>query len=190
LSIFNPFIGKKAVEQQRMDSDTVRGLDDPNFGAKGLAHNVTYRVIVGNNTDNVKGFGYDIFGLPSIDKYYSLSFINGTTWARLPGCPGPGPGCYYRTLRGDGLIANVQSWINCSDFQSFAGLSHFGLNHNRTVINYVLCCIENPNTEGHKVSLNELLYPSDPAAIQITVCSTPKGSIKTASDISQHSSGA
>jgi pimeloyl-ACP methyl ester carboxylesterase len=157
LSIFNPFIGKEAVEQQRTDSDTVRGLE-----AYGLATGVTYRVIVGNNTNNVKGFGYDVFGLPGVDKYYSLPFVHGTTWARLPGCTGHG--CCYRTLRDDGLIANVQSWIDGADFQSFAGLSHFGLNHNSTVINYVLRCIENPTTRGQKVGLDTFLYPNDPAA--------------------------
>ncbi len=159
LSIFNPFIGKKAVEQQRTDSDTVRRLE-----AQSLAPGVTYRVIVGNNTNNVKGFGYDMFGLPGIDKYYSLPSVHGTTWARPPGCHGHG--CYYRTLRGDGLVANVQSWIDSADFQSFTGLSHFGLNHNRTVINYVLRCIENPDTRGQKVGLDTFLYPNDPVASQ------------------------
>jgi hypothetical protein len=161
LPIFDPFVGKKAVEQGRTDSDTVRGLE-----AQSLAPGVTYRVIVGNNTNNVKGFGYDMFGLPGIDKYYSLPSVHGTTWARLPGCTGSGHGCYYRTLRGDGLIANVQSWIDSADFHSFAGLSHFGLLHNGTVINYVLCCIENPNTRGQKVDLDTLLYPNDPDAPQ------------------------
>jgi pimeloyl-ACP methyl ester carboxylesterase len=159
LSILNPFIGKEAVEQRRTDSDTVRGLE-----AQSLAPGVTYRVIVGNNTNNVKGFGYDMFGLPGADKYYSLPFVRGTTWARLSGCTDPSKGCYYRTLRGDGLIANVQSWIDSADFQSFTGLSHFGLNHNRTVINYVLRCIEDPTTKGQKVGLDNFLYPNDPAA--------------------------
>lgn len=139
---------------------------------------------MGNNTYHAKNFGYD-FLIPHLMYYYAL--VNGTTWARPPYCHGSHT--YYRTLRGDGIIANIQSWIPCNDFRSFSGLSHFGLVHNATVINYIIRCIENPNTEGHKVSLNELLYPSDPAAIQITVCSTPKGSIKTASDINQHSSG-
>ena len=161
LSIFDPFIGKKAVEQGRTDSDTVRGLE-----AQSLAPGVTYRVIVGNNTNNVRGFGYDMFGLPGIDKYYSLRSVHGTTWARLPGCTGSGQGFYYRTLRGDGLIANVQSWIDSADFQSFTGLSHFGLLHNGTVINYVLCCIENPNASGQKVGLDTFLYPNDPDAPQ------------------------
>jgi pimeloyl-ACP methyl ester carboxylesterase len=160
-SIFDPFIGTKAVEQQRTDSDTVRGLE-----AQSLAPGVTYRVIVGNNTNNVKGFGYDVFGIPGIDKYYSLPSVRGTTWARLPGCTASAPGCYYRTLRGDGLIANVQSWIDSADFQSFTGLSHFGLNHNKTVIDYVLRCIENPNTRGQKVGLDTFLYPNDPDAPQ------------------------
>ncbi len=165
LSIFDPFIDKKAFEQMRTDSDTVKGLDDPNFGAKGLAPNVTYRVIAGNNTNNVKGFGSDMFSLPGVvDKYYSLPSVHGTTWARLPGCTGPGQGCYYRTLRGDGAVANVQSWIDGADFQSFTGLSHFGLTHNRTVINYVLRCIENPDTRGQKVGLDTFLYPNDPDA--------------------------
>jgi len=157
LFIFNP-LTSKPFEQTRTDSDTVKGLDDPNFGAKGLAHNVTYRVIVGNNTNNVKGFGYDMAGLPAV------IFLNGKTWARLPGCTGPSQRCHYRTLRGDGLVANVQSWIDCADFQSFTGLSHLGLNHNRTVINYVLRCIENPNTRGQKVGLDNFLYPNDPDA--------------------------
>jgi len=62
------------------------------------------------------------------------------------------------------LVANVQSWIDSADFQSFTGLSHLGLNHNRTVINYVLRCIENPNTRGQKVGLDNFLYPNDPDA--------------------------
>ncbi|MGB8310236.1 MAG: hypothetical protein WCE81_00010 [Halobacteriota archaeon] len=161
LTIFNPFIGKQAFEQRRTDSDTVKGLDDPNFGAKGLARNVTYRVIVGNNTNNVKGFGSDI--LPG--GLSAVLFLNGKTWARLPGCTAPGHGCYYRTLRGDGVVANVQSWIDGADFQSFTGLSHLGLNHNKTVINYVLRCIENPNTRGQKVGLDTFLYPNDPDAL-------------------------
>ena len=157
LFIFNP-LTSKPFEQTKTDSDTVKGLDDPNFGAKGLAHNVTYRVIVGNNTNNVKGFGYDMAGLPAV------IFLNGKTWARLPGCTGPSQRCHYRTLRGDGVVANVQSWIDCADFQSFTGLSHLGLTHNRTVINYVLRCIENPDTRGQKVGLDNLLYPNDPDA--------------------------
>jgi len=96
-----------------------------------------------------------------------------------------GQGCYYRTLRGDGVLANVQSWIDGAYFQSFAGLSHVGLTHNRTVINYVLRCIENPDTTEQKVGVDTFLYPNDPDAPQITSPSTPKGSIKTALDISQ-----
>ncbi len=64
LSIFDPLVNKKAFEQMRTDSDTVKGLDDPNFGAKGLASDVTYRVLVGNNTNNVEGFGSDMFFYP------------------------------------------------------------------------------------------------------------------------------
>ena len=97
LSIFDSFIDKKAFTAftgARTDSDTVKGLDDPNFGAKGLAPNVTYRVIVGNNTNNVEGFGSDMFVLPGVaDKYYSLPSVHGTTWARLPGCTGPDQEC-------------------------------------------------------------------------------------------------
>ncbi len=167
LSIFDPFIGKRAFTGTRTDSDIVKGLDDPNFGAKGLAPNVTYRVIVGNNTNNVEGFGSDISdtgGLPAAILLNVLSDGCGTTWARLPGCTGPDQGCYYRTLRGDGVLANVQSWIDGADFQSFAGVSHVGVTHNRTVINYVLRCIENPDTRGQTVGLDTFLYPNDPDA--------------------------
>ena len=161
LSILDPVIGKQAFKQRGTDSDIVKGPDDPKFGAKGLAHNVTYRVIVGNNINNARGFGSDIFpgGLSAV------IFPNGKTWARLPGCTSPGKGCYYRTLRGDGLVANVQSWIDCADFRSYTGFDHVGLNHNRTVINYVLRCIENPNMRGQKVGLDTFLYPNDPDAL-------------------------
>jgi hypothetical protein len=186
LSIFDPFVGKKAFTGTRTDSDIVKGLDDPNFGAKGLAPNVTYRVIIGNNTNNVEGFGSDISdtgGLPAVILLNFLSDGCGKTGARLPGCTGQG--CYYRTLRGDGVLANVQSRIDGADFRSYTGLDHVGLTHNRTVINYVLAYIENPNKVGHKVGLDNFLYPNDPAAPQITVSSTPKGSSKTALDTSQ-----
>jgi len=169
LSTLDPLIGKRAYTDTRTDSDIVKGLDDPKFGAKGLAPNVTYRVIVGNNTNNVGGFGSDISdtgGLPAAVLLDFLSDGGGKTWARLPGCTdtGPGQGCYYRTFRGDGVLANVQSWIDGADFHSFAGVSHVGVTHNRTVINYMLTCIENPNTTGHKVSLDTFLYPNDPDA--------------------------
>ena len=71
---------------------------------------------------------------------------------------------YYLTFRGDGVVANVQSWIDCADFQSFAGISHTGLNHDGNVINYVLKCIEDPTTKGQKIGLDTFLYPNDPAA--------------------------
>ena len=161
LSAFSSQLGKPAVLQLRTDSDTVKTLE-----AHHLAPGVTYRVIVGDNENNRFAFGSDI-GLPAVIYYI---FVKGQTWASLPGCtckPLPSweepRGCYL-TLRGDGVVANVQSWIDSADFRSYSGLDHIGLNRNRNVTNYVLACIENPNKAGHKVGLDKFLYPNDPHA--------------------------
>jgi len=171
LLLLNPLLGRPAVLQLKTDSDTVKALESHH-----LAPGVTYRVIVGDNDNNCLGFGSDIatsnevnfFGLP-VEMYYL--FVKGQTWASLPGCtckPLPAweapRGCCYLTLRGDGAVANVQSWIDSADFRSYTGLDHIGLLRDRNVTNYVLACAENPNTVGHKVGLDAFLYPSDPDA--------------------------
>jgi len=190
LSLFSSQLGTPAVLQLRTDSDTVKTLE-----AHHLAPGVTYRVIVGDNENNRFGFGSDIassnevnyLGLP-VEIYYIL--VKGQTWASLPGCTcKPLPkweeprGCYL-TLRGDGVVANVQSWIDSADFRSYTGLDHIGLLRDRNVTNYVLACIENPNTVGHKVGLDEFLYPNDPNAPPKLFLSSAMGYIKTSSDIS------
>ena len=171
LLLLNPLLGRPAVLQLKTDSDTVKALESHH-----LAPGVTYRVIVGDNDNNCLGFGSDIatsnevnfFGLP-VEMYYL--FVKGQTWASLPGCtckPLPAweapRGCCYLTLRGDGAVANVQSWIDSADFRSYTGLDHIGLLRDRNVTNYVLACAENPNMVGHKVGLDSFLYPSDPDA--------------------------
>lgn len=171
LFLLNPLLGRPAVLQLRTDSDTVKTLE-----AHHLAPGVTYRVIVGDNKNNHFGFGSDIatsnevnsFGLP-VEIYYAL--VKGQSWASLPGCackPLPAweepRGCCYLTRLGDGAVANVQSWIDSADFRSYTGLDHIGLLRDKNVTNYVLACAENPNTVGHKVSLDNFLFPSDPDA--------------------------
>ncbi len=161
LSAFSAQLGKPALLQLRTDSDTVKALENGH-----LAPGVTYRVIVGDNENNRIGFGSNM-GLPAV---IYLFFVKGQTWASLPGCTctqlpkwEEPRGCYL-TLRGDGLVANVQSWIDCADFRSYTGLDHTGLHQDRNVMNYVLACIENPNAVGHKVGLDAFLYPNDPYA--------------------------
>ena len=189
LSLFSSQLGRPALLQLRTDSDTVKSLE-----AHHLASGVTYRVIVGNNNNSSPGFGSDIarylgnLGLP-VEIYYTIA--KGKTWASLPGCGcKPLPqweeprGCCYLTLRGDGAVANVLSWIDSADFRSYTGLDHIGLLQDGNVTNYVLACIEDPNTVGHKVGLDSFLYPSDPDAPPSTsklLLPSAKDYIKTSS---------
>ncbi len=173
LSLLSSQLGRPAVLQLRTDSDTVKTLE-----AHHLAPGVTYRVIVGDNNNSRFGFGSDIASSNEVDQYYLglpveiyYTLVKGQTWASLPSCTcKPLPqweaprGCCYQTLRGDGAVANVQSWIDSADFRSYTGLDHIGLLGDRNVTNYVLACVENPNTVGHKVGLDNFLYPSDPDA--------------------------
>ncbi|MGB8311571.1 MAG: alpha/beta fold hydrolase [Halobacteriota archaeon] len=132
-SIFNPFIGKRAVQQLKTDSETVRGLDDPNSGATGRAHGVIYRVIVGDNRSNDTQFG-------------SLSLLwAGRTLAKATNPAGNGG--YYFTSLGDGVVANEQSRIDGDDFHAFTGCDHNAILHDSKVLKYVLDFIENPYRE-------------------------------------------
>ena len=173
LSLLSSQLGRPAVLQLRTDSDTVKTLE-----AHHLAPGVTYRVIVGDNNNSRPGFGSDIASSNEVGQYYLglpteiyYTLVKGQTWASLPGCTcKPLPQweeprrCCYQTFRGDGIVANVQSWIDCADFRSYTGLDHFGLLRDRNVTNYVLACAENPDKIGHKVGLEAFLYPNDPAA--------------------------
>ncbi len=191
LSLLSSQLGRPAVLQLRTDSDTAKTLE-----AHQLAPGVTYRVIVGDNKNNRSGFGSDIATSNEVDQYYLglpveiyYTLVKGQTWASPPGCTctllpqWEGPrACCYQTLQGDGIVANVQSWIDSADFRSYTGLDHFGLLRDRNVTNYVLACVENPTTKGQKVGLDNFLYPNDPAAPQISSLFTRNGSIKTSQD--------
>ena len=133
LSIFNPFIGKRTVQQLKTDSETVRGLDDPNSGANGRAHGVIYRVIVGDNRSNDTQF-----------EPLSLLWA-GRTLAKATNPAGNGGHCF--TSLGDGVVSNEQSRIDGGDFHTFTGRDHNAILHDSTVLKYVVDFIENPYRE-------------------------------------------
>ena len=162
LSALDKVLGRPAVLQLRTNSDTVRLLES-SYPASGI----TYRVLVGDNKNPKESPNFiSSMGLPA--KIGTI-FVDGKTWASMPGfapCPiwvWPSKGCWL-TYFGDGVVADVESWLPGADFHSCTGANHVNVEHTKVVLDYVLTCIEIPKTVVTDVGIDYFLNPSDPNA--------------------------
>jgi len=131
-----PSLGKEAVQQMRTDSTTVSTLDGGH-----IAPGVTYRVIMGNNANHDPHFGFWFFGRKTLAKKIDEKH----------------EAYYYSTHLGDGIVANEQSWISGAGIDTYIGLNHNALVHDKGVLDRVIDYIEHPE----RPVVNTLM-PNDP----------------------------